>query len=63
VSSEDPTLMSCPFCGSSAVQVVDVSQGERNRLAILCNSCEAMGPPVDVSRAKEALDRWNRRAG
>jgi Lar family restriction alleviation protein len=55
--------MSCPFCGSSAVQVVDVSQGERNRLAILCNSCEAMGPPVDVSRAKEALDRWNRRAG
>jgi hypothetical protein len=42
--------------------VVDVARGEQNRLAIACSSCEAVGPPAEVSRAKEALDRWNRRA-
>ena len=54
--------MGCPFCGSSAVQVIELAHGERNRVAIACGSCEAIGPPAEVARAKEALDRWNRRS-
>jgi len=58
----DQHLQSCPFCGSSAVQVVELTNAERNRLAIACSSCEAIGPPAEISHAREALDRWNRRA-
>jgi len=58
---EHQHLLTCPFCGSSAVQVVELTHAERNRLAIACGSCEAIGPPAEVSRAREALERWNRR--
>ena len=47
-----PKLKPCPFCGSSAVALVD--------LTVRCGSCCAVGP-FGVS-AEQAAQRWNERA-
>lgn len=55
--SDEPKLLSCPFCGGRA-EVVG-PRAEREFFAI-CKSCECM--TQDAVSAEQAAAAWNRRA-
>lgn len=46
----------CPFppCGSRAVRAVEIA---RDRYAVACPACEAIGPGADTEAA--AVAKWN----
>ena len=54
----------CPFCGEGAVDVpmFDTDdEGKQKGYAVMCILCGGWGPTMETQ--KEAIIKWNRRAG
>ena len=50
-------LKPCPFCGGNGLH----SEEAGDFVAVMCDSCGAVGPYVRTANAKEADESWNRR--
>lgn len=55
-ASPNPSLLACPFCGSSKVSVHRL----KARREVMCDDCDCAGPLMDD--AQNAVAAWNRRA-
>lgn len=56
----DTAPRSCPFCGSSALEVQAINWGLRGqfrRFAVWCDQCGVKGPQRDTPR--NAVEAWN----
>lgn len=53
--------VSCPFCGGSFIDLVDIQDLHGDAVVMACGDCGAIGPTArdDVTAAQ----RWNSRAG
>ena len=68
-NQQDETVLSCPFCGSSAIGYQVIQAANEKGYAVLsgpvyrqlCNDCGASGPAADTRTQSIVL--WNQRKG
>jgi Lar family restriction alleviation protein len=54
------SLMSCPFCGSNDLEVIDYNIAHLGmRFKVACNNCLASGPYDDTECG--SMNEWNQR--